>query len=194
MFTLAVALLAMPAAAQEPEEVYARFHRALFDGNEAEMARYGTAEGAAEMARMPPEARKGAMELMRKLLPRSYAIASREVAPDGNSAVLQATGTMTDPFTNQPGTQYGTIRMRKVGGAWKVAESSWNNQPPRGLKPAPGPSPAARTAPAPAPAPRPATAPSRPATAPSRPPARPAAASACVYKPVMTDEDIARCR
>lgn len=186
LIALAMALLASPAAAQEPEEVYARFHRALFDGNEAEMAKYGTSEGAAEMARMPPDARKKMMELMRNLLPRSYAITGRQIAPDGNSAVLQATGSMIDPFTNKPGTQYGTVDLRKQGGAWKVAQSSWNNQPPRGIKPAPVPVPVQR----------PVAAPSRPAAKPqvAAPAARPGAASACVYKPVMTDEEIARCR
>lgn len=72
--------------------------------------------------------------------------------------------------------------------------------------PAPAPAPAPVAAPSPKPASTPmAAAPAKPATKPrSEPKATPApsapaqplgrAASQCVYKPVMTDEDIARCR
>lgn len=200
---IAAALLSLtPGAApaqEEPEAVYAKFHRALMAGDLATLTRYGTPAGGAELAAMPAEQRKAILDMMKKLLPRSYSIAGREISPDGGRAILRATGTGPSLFGGGQETQYGSIRLLKMGGEWKVDESSWNNQPPPGWRASAPPAAAAA-------APRPATAAAPAAAAKAAPAARAAARKpqperplgvakpACVYKPVMSNEDIENCR
>jgi hypothetical protein len=201
MLALAAVFVARAAAgAETPEAVYAKFHAAALAGNFAEMKKHGTPEGAAEIERMPPGQRQAALDFLRGILPRSYSITGREPSADGNRIVLRATGMATGLLSPKPVPHYGTIALVKLGGDWKVQESSWKNTPGPGVTPAlAGPPPApAKAAVAAEPA-RPAavqraTRPVQPAAAAAAPAARPKLAGDCVYKPVMTDEEIARCR
>lgn len=170
--------------------MYGRFHRALVAGNIDEMIKHGTPGGGAELANMPAEQRKGILELMKKLVPPSYTITARQPGADANRLTLRATGMGTSILSGQPEPMEGEILMVKMGGAWKVDKSNWSGGKP-------GAAPAARTAQAPAPAPgapqsRPA--PVKAAAPMATPPVLGKAKEACVYKPVMSDEDIKRCR
>jgi len=174
--TLAAAALfalAQGAPAQEPPEaVYAKFHRALAAGNLDEMLKYAPAARRAELAGMPAAQKQATVEFMARLAPKNHAITGKQVSPDGNRATLRATGTGTALLNSKPETQYGTIAMVKEGGEWKVDQTSWDNNPK------------AQAATVPAPAPRSAESKRRAET---RNPD-------CVIKPVMTDEDRAKCR
>jgi hypothetical protein len=173
-------LLPCTAPAQEdPESVYGKFHRALRAGNLAEMTRYGTPTGGAQVAAMPPEQRKAMLEMMKKLIPQNYSITGKEISPDGNRATLRATGTATSLFGGKQETQYSSIRLLKQGGEWKVDESSWSNTPPAGPLKA---------------AAKPQGAPVVGSTSAAPPRTLGTAKPECVYKPVMTDEDIENCR
>jgi hypothetical protein len=206
---LAAALIALlPLAApaqQDPESVYARFHRSLHAGDLATMIRYGSEPGASELRKTPPDQAKGMLELMKKLVPQSYTIVGKDLSPDGSRATLRATGRGASLFGDKQETQYGTIKMVKQGGEWKVDESSWDGKPhAAGAKPA-APAPAAAAAPKPAAA-KPAPAKPQDAARPkSAPPVVGSMDSAserklgtqkppCVYKPVMTAEDMEACR
>ena len=185
-----LALLPPAAAAQEdPEAVYAKFHRALQAGDLAMMTRYGSAAGGKEMAAMPPEQSKAMLEMMKKLVPQNYSITGKVVSPDGNTATLHASGKAASMFGGGQETQYAAIRLLKQGGQWKVDESSWSNKPPPGGG-------TAAPAGAPAPPPKAAMAPAARSAAPKPQPERPlgAAKAPCVYKPVMTNQDIENCR
>ncbi len=195
-----VLLLSCNAAAQEdPEAVYGKFHRALIAGNINDLNKYGTPGGAAELAKMPAEQRKGMLEMMKQLIPPTYTITARQPGTDANRLTLRATGTGASLLGGSPQPMEGTILMVKMGGEWKVDQSNWNTG-----KSGAAPSPRAAQAPGPVPTPAPVrSAPqSRPAqvkaAAPSAPkasaPVLGAAKEACVYKPVMSNEDMERCR
>ena len=205
-FLLATASAA--GAAEEPEAVFGKFHRALQSGNFADLMKYGTATGGAEMAKLPPDQRKAMLDMIKKLVPSSYTITGKEGSPDGNRMVLRATGTGMGLLSGKPETQYGMITLLKQGGEWKVDESKWDNtRPAASAATAPAastPTPAAVKAPAeptPAVVKKAAPKPAAPAAAKAETPAAPAPAQVlgegrppCVYKPVMTDAEIARCR
>jgi hypothetical protein len=173
------------------------------------MNKYGTPAGGAEIAKLPADQRKAMLDMMKKLVPQSYTITGKEPSPDGNRMVMRATGMGTGLFGGKPETQYATITLLKQGGEWKVDESNWSNTKPPAA-PAAAAAPPAPPAPAasaivPAPAPRPVADKRAPPAKPrAAAPAAPAASTAlprlgearpqCVYKPVMTDEEIARCR
>ena len=189
----ALIALAQGAPAQEPPEaVYAKFHRALAAGNLDEMLKYAPAARRAELAGMPAAQKQATVEFMARLAPKNHAITGKQVSPDGNRATLRATGTGTALLSGKPETQYGTIAMLKEGGEWKVDQTSWDNNPKAQAAPpaaAPAATPAAagtaaRAATPTAPAPRSAESKRRAET---RNPD-------CVIKPVMTDEDRAKCR
>jgi hypothetical protein len=98
---------------------------------------------------------------------------------------------------------YGTITMVNEQGEWKVATADWSNIAPAGVaaRPASRAAPSAATKPA-APAPSPRSAAPAPRSggamvgSTSAPPERKLgiAKEPCVYKPVMTAEDIENCR
>ena len=187
----ALALAAAPplAAAEEPEAVYAKFHRALHAADLQEMLRYATDAQRAEMAAMSPAQKSASLKMMAVLLPRAYALKDKSIAPGGQAARLALTGTAPQLMDGKPETLYGTIRMVMQRGEWKVAASDWTNTAP------PMAQPAARPAAAPQKA-----APQSRATLPvgalENAPARKLGTQkpACVYKPVMTAEDLEACR
>ncbi len=190
-------LLPCTAAAQEdPEAVYGKFHRALIAGNIADLSKYGTPGGAAELAKMSPEQRKGALELMKQLIPPSYTISGKQPGADANRLTMRASGMGTSLFSGKPEPMEGVIQMVKMGGEWKVDQSNWNSGKS-------GAAPSARAAQAPARAPAQTAPQSRPApvkaaaattTPRASAPVLGTAKEACVYKPVMSNEDMERCR
>lgn len=190
-------LLPCQALAQEaPEAVYGKFHRAMKTGNFDEMKKYGSAESMGELARMAPDQRTGLLAFAAMLLPPEYTITGKQPSPDGNGLTLRATARIPTLPGAKPEQANGAIQMVKQNGAWKVHQSSWQNADPTidAARPVAG---------APAPAPKAAAAQSAPQRLPV--PAKTATPKAperkivvakepCVYKPVMTNEDLARCR
>lgn len=201
-FLLLLALAPAPErarAAEEPEAVYAKFHAALHAHNVPEMQRYGTAAGGKEMAEMPPVQRKAILEFLSNLMPKTYNLVSKDISPDGNSATLRLTAQQKS-LDGKPETIQGIVAMVKQGGEWKVDKSSWGDAAkakPSAAAPAARPAPKAQAA---TPAPKPqAAAPARKAPVVGSMDAAPerrlgAAKAPCVYKPVMTNEDIEACR
>lgn len=200
MLGLLLVSLAAIAQQEEPEAVFARFHRAMLEGNLAEMKKYGTPAGAKDLEKLPPEQQKAMLEMVKKLLPSSYTITGREGAGSG-SMMLKATGQGTDLMTGRPQTQYGQIRMVKMGNDWKVDKTSWNNRDESGggvASPRPSSMPpraAAQVKPALTPAPARAGSTSTPAVFGAPVERKLGEAKApCVYKPVMTQQDMDNCK
>ena len=194
-----LALLACAAfAAEDPEAVYAHYHRAAVSGDLGGVARYSQAEQRAEIAAMSPAQRDANVKMLRAQMPRGFVLRSKTVAPDGRSVRLVVSGP-ADPVGNEkPETLYGSIRLVLEGGEWKVADAEWNNVPPAGAQGAPAPN---STPAAPKPAGPKAAMPAKGGGAAvvgstSSEPAHKLgkAKEPCVYKPVMTAEDLERCR
>lgn len=181
--------LALPAA-EEPEAVYAKFHRAAVSGNLDEMVRYGPAAQRAELAAMSQAQKEASVKMMAALLPRAYLLQQKTVNPNGQSARLIVSGNSDFQPGDKPETLYGTIRMEMQGGEWKVAGMDWSNSRPAGLA-------ESRPAPKAAPAPRPQAATARGTVNAVGTPVEKKLGTAkppCVYKPVMTAEDMENCR
>ncbi|MGQ0510447.1 MAG: hypothetical protein ACT4P9_07510 [Betaproteobacteria bacterium] len=182
--------LPLAAPAQEPiESVYAKLHAAALAANSDAALAYATAPRKAELAGMPKAEKDAFFKMMSGLMPRTYTVTGKRVAPGGKSAVLRATGTGEFMGRQQ---MYAEVKFQMEGNAWKVDTWEWTGTPPAGPMAAPPPA-------------APAVSPSRPqAKAPSRPVQAPAASppaklgqqsdSQCVYKPVMTEEDMEKCR
>ena len=187
-----VSLCAVAVAADEPEAVYAKYHRAAASGDLAEMSKYAVAAQRSDMAGMSAAQKDAMVKMLAVTMPRGFVLRSKSVKPDGKNAVLVVSGPGASMGGEKPEMLFGTIKMASEGGEWKVAESSWSNNAPAGLADAPAP----RSAPA-AGAPQKAAAKaSAPAGSSSATIERPLgkAREPCVYKPVMTAEDMALCR
>lgn len=196
---LSLAALAASAAraAEEPDAVYAKYHRAAAAGNMIEMAQYTGAAQRAELLAMSAAQKNALVKMLAATMPRAYSLRNKTVTPEGKAARLLVSGPSGIKDGDKAEILYGTIRMRMEGGAWKVAESDWTTTPPAGLqamqsagKPAAAPGPAA-----------PKSAPPERAGAAlvgstSAPPVRKLgkAKEPCLYKPVMTAEDIENCK
>ena len=110
-------------AAEEPEAVYAKFHKAGVEANFDEMRKWGSAAGAAEIAAMPAAQREEALKFLAGLLPKTYTIDSKSVS--ASRATLRVS-------SKQPqGTVYGVVTLLKEGGEWKVEEEKWGEPAPR---------------------------------------------------------------
>lgn len=209
LFTVVGVCLAWAAAAQEsPESVYRKFHDASIAGNIPELVKWGSADVGKDLARMPKEEQKMLIGFM-SMTVKDYTVVGKDISPDGGKATLRLRTKVADKgkVTIHAGTAY----LVKEGGAWKVLRSSWGGdqpsnpadnmsaleampaQPARyykekftdGLVISDFPSPKSERPAAPKPA-----------------PAKPAQEAKrdydynrdCFIKPVMTDDEIARCR
>src|SRR5262245_22310821 len=109
-FWLAVALLAatLPlAAGEEPEAVYAKFHRASVSGDLDEMVRYGTEAQRAEIAAMSPAQKTAQVKMLAATMPRAYVVRGKNVRPDGQGARLLLSGPGPGLVDGKPETLYG---------------------------------------------------------------------------------------
>ena len=132
-FAAAIALLLLLAAlpvraADEPEAVYAKFHRAAMGGDLDEMLNHGLAQRRAEMRGLSAAHREAQLKMVRLMMPRAYALERKTVSPKG-SATLIVSGTAEGGSGTQDAV-YGTVRMLLENGAWKVDEVSWNPEKP----------------------------------------------------------------
>jgi hypothetical protein len=181
-------------AADEPDAVYGRYHRAAAAGNLAEMAQHAQAAQRAELLAMSAAQKSAMVKMLAATMPRAFSLSNKTVSRDGKSARLLVSGPDAAQEGEKPEMLYGTIRMVMEGANWKVGETEWSNSAPAGF-----------AAPAGAKSAVPASAKS---VAPVRrtggglvgstasPPERKLgiAKEPCVYKPVMTAEDVENCK
>jgi hypothetical protein len=189
------ALLAFPAAAQAPEDTYSRLHSAVLSKNLKDVMRYSTNARRAEVAANPSA--EATIASMSAMLPKTYTVTAKEVAPDGSSAQLRVAGLLEASTERTP--MLGLIDMRRESGEWRVEQWTWSNDRAAAGQSAPAQKPAAKAADAPADKP---AAAAKPAAAP-KPAAREVTADAalgrtakpapCVIKPVMSDNDLRNC-
>jgi hypothetical protein len=183
--------LALPCAARaadEPEAVYAKYHRAAMAGDLQEMLKYWPAARRAEMQGASESSKEAALKMAQYMSPRAFKLERKTVAPNGRKAMLIVSGPWEAGRRNMD-TIYGTVNLVSENGEWKVDDSSWSLDKPAAL---------ATPAPA-APAAAKAHAPGTGAPVIGTMSAAPVhklgvAKEPCVYKPVMTNEDMERCR
>ncbi|HVP08067.1 MAG TPA: hypothetical protein VMT02_00985 [Burkholderiales bacterium] len=187
---------AMPAAAQEPEAAYAGYHRAALAGDLADMMRFSDDARRAEVAGMTDAQRAAEAKMAGAAMPRAYTVRGRILAPDGKSARVFVQGPGGAPAGGKPETLYGTARMVRQGDEWRVSAIEWSNVDPGIPAQAPPASAAAKPA---APKRGETAAPARGAPVVGSINSEPVRKFGqqkppCVYKPVMTQEDIDNCR
>lgn len=190
--SLAVPLLAAPlllwagpaSAADGPEAVYDKLHRATLAGNVEEVLSHASAQRRAEMASLP--GKEDMVHMAAMALPRTYSITRKSVR--GGKAHLSAQG-----IHESDGPARGEVDLVREKGEWKVDEWNWSRlaQAPKeeAMPKEAAPPPEKKEADAPPPA---VVAPSEPVDAPML---RRATAEdvGCVIKPVMTDVELRRC-
>jgi hypothetical protein len=176
-------LVAVPAAAaDDPETVYGKLHRATLAGSVEEVLSYATAGRRKEMASLA--GKEDVVRMMALSLPKAYSVTKNDTSADGRKAHLELRG-----VHDSGGPSRGNAEFVKEKGAWKVDEWSWSVLAQAPMKDAAQPEPAKAPASPPgtiepvttAPVDAPMLVRSTPETAP------------CVIKPVMSDDDLRRC-
>ena len=125
--TLGLAV-AMPALAQDqPETVYARFHRASLAADYDAMRKYESSAKVNEMDPVPPGERKQILRVLATLLPRSYSVVEKTVEEGARRAVLRLRATHPDAH-GKPQSVSGTITFVKENGEWKIDEANWGER------------------------------------------------------------------
>jgi hypothetical protein len=180
-FAVLALLAAVPAAAaDDPETVYGKLHRATLAGSVEEVLSYATAGKRKEMASLA--GKEDVVRMMALSLPKAYSVTKKDV--EGSKAHLEFRG-----VHDSGGPSRGNAEFVKEKGAWKVDEWSWSALAQAPMKEAAQPEPAK--------APAPATATAEPvATVPVDAPTlrrTSADAAPCLIKPVMSDDDLRRC-
>lgn len=183
LVALLALLFAVPAAAaDDPETVYGKLHRATLAGSVEEVLSYATAGKRKEMASLA--GKEDVVRMMALSLPKAYSVTKNDTSADGRKAHLELRG-----VHDSGGPSRGNAEFVKEKGAWKVDEWSWSALAQAPMKDAAQPEPAK--------APATATATAEPvATAPVDAPTlrrTSAEAAPCVIKPVMSDDDLRRC-
>jgi len=182
-------------AADEPEVVYAKFHRAVMAGDLAEMLKYGPAQRRAEIQGLSDSSKEAALKMAQFMMPRAFALQWKTVQANGRGATLIVSGPWADE-SERLRTMYGTVRMLNENGEWKVDEASWSSEKPAILSTAKPPAPPAAAGKS---APKASAGAKDAPTAGSVPSATPGrtlgeAKPPCVYKPVMTAQDMENCK
>ena len=183
LVALLALLFAVPAAAaDDPETVYGKLHRATLAGSVEEVLSYASAGKRKEMASLA--GKEDVVRMMALSLPKAYSVTKNDTSADGRKAHLELRG-----VHDSGGPSRGNAEFVKEKGAWKVDEWSWSVLAQAPMKDAAQPEPAK--------APATATATAEPvATAPVDAPTlrrTSAEAAPCVIKPVMSDDDLRRC-
>lgn len=183
IFVAVLALLvAVPAAAaDDPEAVYGKLHRATLAGSVEEVLSYATAGRRKEMASLA--GKEDVVRMMALSLPKAYSVTKNDTSADGRKAHLELRG-----VHDSGGPSRGNAELVKEKGAWKVDEWSWSAlaQAPAPKEPAaPQEPPAMEKQPATTEVTQPIDAPTLRRTS--------AEAAPCVIKPVMSDDDLRRC-
>jgi hypothetical protein len=189
LFLLPLAAL----AADEPEAVYAKYHRATMAGDLDEMLKHGPAKRRAEIQGMSASSREAALKMAQYLMPRAFTLQRKTVQSNGRATLI-----VSGPWEGgrqRLETMYGIVRMVTENGEWKVDETAWSSEKPAILA---APKPAAPAAAADKAAPRGGTGKGAPVVG-SMESASPArtlgdAKPPCVYKPVMTAVDMENCK
>lgn len=202
--TGAVAMLLLPcavAAAEDPETVYGKLHRATLAGNVEEVLSYSSTGKRKEIASLP--GKEDMVRMLAMSLPQTYSVTSRDVG--ARKAHLDLRG-----VHDASGPARGHADLVKEKGRWKVTDWSWDamaaasepqlvrvqaSQAATPAKAAPPQEPMkdeAQAEKAPAGTATPETAALVPVEAPTL---RRATADQmpCLIKPVMSDEDLRRC-
>lgn len=193
------AVLLLPTAAlaaDEPEVAYGKYHRAAVTGDLDELQRHVPAPQRNQIAAMSAAQRDAETKMLAATMPRAFTVRQKVVNPDGRGARLIVSGPEGTVLGARPTMLYGTIRMEKEQGEWKVSETNWSNEQPAPLA-------AQRAGGAAGGAPQKGAA--RPPASPGSPPVVGSMSGAperklgtakppCVYKPVMTAEDLDNCR
>ena len=174
-------LAAVPAAAaDDPETVYGKLHRATLAGNVDEVLAYATAGKRKEMAALP--GKEDMVRMMAMSLPKAWSVTSKDA--DARKAHLELRG------VHDSGPARGSADFVKEGGEWKVDEWSWSQlaqAPKDAAQPAP-----MKSAEPPVTVVTPETVSTVPVDAPTLRRAT-AEAAPCVIRPVMSDDDLRRC-
>lgn len=184
--TLAVAALlaASPVALawEEPDAVYAKYHNAIMTGDSDEMLRLTAGARRADIA-----GRKDAeLRAIHASMPAAFALERKTVSRDGQTAKLYLSASGEAFPMPKAGAQFGIVRMALEGGEWKLLDQSWAREKPAEIAPArPQAAGGGRV--------RDMTHPGPGQGQPSVPLLR-VARPACAYQPVMSDEEIERCR
>ena len=187
VLALLVALLALlvavpAAAADDPETVYGKLHRATLAGSVEEVLSYATADKRKEMASL--SGKEDVVRMMALSLPKAYSVTKKDTSADGRKTHLELRG-----VHDAGGPSRGNAEFVKEKGAWKVDEWSWSvlaQATP--MKDAPQP----ESAKAPAGAATTETVATAPVDAPTLRKAT-AETAPCVIRPVMSDDDLRRC-
>lgn len=134
-FALLVLTCASAFAQEDPEAVYAKLHSAALAGNTVEVLSYGTVAAQAELASKSQAEKDAVVKVLAQVLPKTYTITEKTIAPDGSSAVLRGTG--ISEFQGRAESYLNAV-FNKEGGVWKVSTWGWSNQkpPPSPAKPA----------------------------------------------------------
>jgi hypothetical protein len=168
-------------AADDPETVYGKLHRATLAGSVEEVMSYATAGKRKEMASLA--GKEDMVRMMALTLPKAYSLTKKDV--NAAKAHLEFRG-----VHDAGGPSRGNAEFVKEKGGWKVDEWSWSAlaqvpaTPPKEPA-APQKEPAMEKPPATTEVTQPVDAPTlRKQTAETAP---------CVIKPVMSDDELRRC-
>ena len=179
----ALATTSLPAFGwEEPDAVYAKYHNAIMTGNSDEMLRLTAGSRRGDIA----PRKDSELRALHASMPAAFALEQKTVGRDGQTARLYLSASGEAFPTPKAGAQFGIVRMALEGGEWRLVDQSWAREKPVEIAPArPTVTEGGRV--------RSMTHPSAGQGQPRQPLLR-IARPDCTYQPVMSDEEIERCR
>ena len=191
--------------AEDLQTIYRNYHKAVLANDINEMLKWSVKWRSDAFAKISASEKGDAVAFAAKSTPKTYKMTGWIIEPNGRDATLYLSSDVTDKGKTE--TFYGSVVFENEGGSWKVAAAGWGRVQspyatrqgaaanPAAAEPATSPTPAAKSTPgAPVALPKLVRSRSEAAMATPAAPIQQQSKPPCVYKPVMTDEDIALCR
>ncbi len=197
---LAIAFFLLPLAAlpvlsaEEPEGVYTKYHRAVIANDLDGMLEQSLELQRSDMRRMSAANQDAALKMAKAPMPRIFTVERKTPGEDGRMAL-----TVSGPWSGPDGMVqvYGTAQMLMEKGEWKVIGVSWTTErpailaaPQRAAAPSAAEKPGAKAAPVSTKGAPVVGSMAAEATGKKLGVAKPE----CVYKPVMTAQDMENCK
>ena len=113
-------------AAETPEQVYAKYVKAIKKGDFNKMTSYITKKNRDKMLKSSEKEKKMGMAMIQSLSPISYKIDKKEIK--GNKAVLHLSGQENPKFaTSKDGKTFGEVILLNENGHWKIEKENWSS-------------------------------------------------------------------
>lgn len=122
LIAMICAFTGVSSAADTPQQVYAKYHKAMIAGDFDGSVKYLVESVRETLNKMDPSKRKAAFERGRQRMPRNYNVLKCRIKQGKADLLLSG---IAKSEAGKPLKSNGFVKMRKQGGQWRIYRDVW---------------------------------------------------------------------